>query len=80
MSEGCFSFDKARADDEASGIVNSQSEDLKFLTRPPLVRRTVVLKKIIIALALPSATEFGSAFKRLTKQLSHVFTEILADI
>jgi hypothetical protein len=39
-----------------------------------------VLKKIIIALALPSATEFGSAFKRLTKQLSHVFTEILADI
>lgn len=80
VGEGGFGLDKARPDDETGGVVDGQGEDLEFLPGPPLVRRAVVLEKIAIALALPSAAGFGAAFERFVQQRSHVLEDMAADV
>jgi hypothetical protein len=80
VGEGGFGLDKAGPDDEAGGVVDGQGEDLKLFSGPPLVRGTVVLEKIAIALALPSAAGFGAAFERLLQQLGEVLADITADV
>lgn len=80
VGEGGFGLDEARPDDETGGIVDGQGEDLEPFPGPPLVRRAVVLEKIAIALALPSAAGFGAAFGRLVQQIGHVLEDMVADI
>jgi hypothetical protein len=45
-----------------------------------LVRRAVVLEKIAIALALPSAAGFGAAFERFVQQRGQVLEDTAADV
>ena len=80
MGEGGFGLDEARSDDETGGVIDGQGEDLEFLPGPPLVRGAVVLEKIAIALALPSAAGFGTAFERFVQQRCHVLENMAADV
>ena len=68
VGKGGFGLDKSSPDDETGGVVDGQGEDLEFFSGPPLVWGTVVLEKIAIALALPSAAGFGAAFERFVQQ------------
>jgi hypothetical protein len=80
VGEGGFGFNEGGSDNEAGGVVDSQGEDLELFSRPPLVWGTVVLEKIAIAFALPSAAGFGAAFERFVQQLGKVLEDIAADI
>ena len=80
VGEGGFGLDKARSDDETGGVVDGQGEDLEFFSGPPLVWGTVVLEKIAIALALPSAAGFGAAFERFVQQRCQVLEDMAADV
>ncbi len=80
MGEGGFGLDEARPDDEAGGVIDGQGEDLELFSGPPLVRRAVVLEKIAIALALPSAAGFGAAFERFVQQRGQVLEDMAADV
>lgn len=80
VGEGGFGLDKARPDDEAGGVVDGQGEDLELLPGPPLVRGAVVLEKIAIALALPSAAGLGAAFERFAQQRGQVLEDMTADV
>lgn len=80
VGEGGFGFNESRPDDEAGGVVDGQGEDLELFSRPPLVRGAVVLEKIAIAFALPSAAGFGAAFEWFAQQLGHVLEDIATDI
>ena len=82
MGEVCesgFGFDEGRSDDETGGVVDGQCEDLELFSGPPLVWGTVVLEKIAIALALPSAARFWATFERFVQQLGHVLFHLIAD-
>jgi hypothetical protein len=80
VGEGGFGFNESRPDDETGGVVDSQGEDLELFSRPPLVWRAVVLEKIAIAFALPSAAGFGATFERFVQQRGHVLEDMAADI
>ena len=80
VGEGGFGLDEARTNNETGGVVNGQGEDLEFIPGPPLVWGTVVLEKIAIAFALPSAARFGTAFERFMQQLGQVLSDMIADV
>jgi hypothetical protein len=80
VGEGGFGFDEGRADDKTGGVVDGKGEDLELFPGPPLVWGTVVLEKIAIALALPSAARFGAAFEGFVQQLGHVLFHLIADV
>jgi hypothetical protein len=80
VAEGGFGLDEARPDDETGGVIDGQGENLEFFSGPPLVWRAVVLEKIAITLAIPSATRFGAAFERFMQQPGHVRSDMIADV
>jgi len=80
VGEGGFGLDEARSNNESGGVVDGQGEDLELFSGPPLVRGAVVLEKIAIALALPSAARFWAAFERVMQQLGHVRPDMIADV
>lgn len=80
VREGGFGLDEARSDDETGGVVDGQGEDLELFSGPPLVWGAIVLEKIAIALALPSAARFWAAFERFVQQRGHVLEDMAADV
>ena len=80
VGEGGFRLDEASSDDVACGVVDGHGEDLEALGGPPLVRGAVVLEKVAITLALPSAAGFWPAPQRFAQQVGEMLADVGPDV
>lgn len=80
MGKGGFCFNKPCPDNASRCVVYGESEYLELITRPPLMRRTVMLEEVTVSFALPSSPGLRTAFRRFSQQCPHVPGHMVAHV